>query len=241
MFDAEAIREIKDGVQSEIKEIDGSKFHMTNSGINALKYPSEDSIRVFSLSQLVSFLHVYPKLSDELLVNVVDYDTVSVVKKNKDRNLNTVLVATTCFEKVFEKFESNSRFSQEDFIVRLQSRFVRTSEVEALIALTSQISGGKTSETTDNGYAQIASTKAGVHLTSEATVKPIWKLNPFKTFPEIDPVEVPFILRLHQRGEELPQFALYEADGGRWKIETTKAIREWLKNQLIELQNVTVL
>ena len=57
------------------------------------------------------------------------------------------------------------------------------------------------------------------------------------------PVDVPYILRLHQRAEEVPKFSLHECDGGMWRVETTKAVRKWLQDQVMDLglKAVTVL
>jgi len=39
----------------------------------------------------------------------------------------------------------------------------------------------------------------------------------------------------------LPHFALFEADGGAWRIEAMKRIKAYLEEQLSGLENIVVL
>lgn len=62
-------------------------------------------------------------------------------------------------------------------------------------------------------------------------VKPIVQLKPYRTFIEIDQPESEFLLRLHDG----MKVALYEADGGAWKLQARTNIAEYLKTELREL------
>jgi hypothetical protein len=44
-----------------------------------------------------------------------------------------------------------------------------------------------------------------------------------------------------KKAGELPNFALFEADGGAWRIEAMKRIKAYLEGQLAGLENVVVL
>ncbi len=57
-------------------------------------------------------------------------------------------------------------------------------------------------------------------------------LAPYRTFPEIEQVESKFIFRM----QEGPNAALYEADGGAWKNEAMRRIKEYLVENLKELK-----
>lgn len=241
MFNAEAIQEIKRGAISEVVTIRGHEFHRTAEEISAVEYPKETGIDVYSLTQLVSYIESYENKANGLLVNINNHQSVQVLSAKKNKNLSHDVIAKANFKGIFDEFQCNTRHSQEEFIVQLQSRFVRDSESETLLNLVSKISGGKTTENYDNGISQEVTVKAGVTLVERLSVKPIWNLKPFKTFPEIEPVAIPYVLRLHQRSEEIPQFAMYEADGGLWKIKTTEAIKKWLVESLSNETTVKVL
>jgi hypothetical protein len=71
-----------------------------------------------------------------------------------------------------------------------------------------------------------------VHLQKELVLQNPFKLKPFRTFREVDQPESPFIFRVHQQAEEMPKCALYEADGGAWKLQAMKNIGDYLKEKL---------
>jgi len=61
-------------------------------------------------------------------------------------------------------------------------------------------------------------------------------LRPYRTFLEIEQPASAFVFRLRRGREgELPTCALFEADGGRWKLEAIERIRDYLKEQLSEI------
>lgn len=239
MLNAEFLKEIKGSVQSEVIEIENQFFHKTNQSISPMKFQDEDCVKLFSITQLLSYLESRDKTP--LLVNIKDHENIQVIKKDKNKNLCTTVIAETTFENMFEPFPNNQRLSQEDFIIQLQSRFASSPETDSLIKLISVVTSGKTKDNIDNGYSQEAVVKTGVTLKEQILIKPVWILKPFKTFPEIEPVEVPFVLRLHQSSEEVPKFAMYEADGGMWKVMTTIRLRDYLKEKLASLDHVKVL
>jgi hypothetical protein len=53
------------------------------------------------------------------------------------------------------------------------------------------------------------------------------KLSPFRTFIEVEQPESLFVLR----GRKGPQWALFEADGGLWKIKAIQNIKNWLEKK----------
>jgi hypothetical protein len=54
-------------------------------------------------------------------------------------------------------------------------------------------------------------------------------LSPYRTFRELNQPESAFIFRMRGGGEgKAPQCALFEADGGKWKLDAVQAIKLWL-------------
>jgi hypothetical protein len=87
----------------------------------------------------------------------------------------------------------------------------------------------------DDGVTQQVTTRKGLAFGVENTPVPrIVTLMPYRTFAEVDQPASTFILRLKQgqREGEPPQAALFEADGGRWKLEAIQSIREYLDDRL---------
>ncbi len=62
----------------------------------------------------------------------------------------------------------------------------------------------------------------------------------YRTFMEIAQPESEFVFRA-RKADSLPHFALFEADGGAWRIEAMKRINAYLEEQLSGLENIVVL
>lgn len=86
-------------------------------------------------------------------------------------------------------------------------------------------------------YPKKVTIKTGVASVAEAQVPNPVTLAPYRTFPEIEQVESKFIFRM----KEGPRAAIFEADGGAWKNETMFLIKEYLKDELKDLDYVKVI
>ena len=89
-------------------------------------------------------------------------------------------------------------------------------------------------ETKDDGVAQEVSTSRGVHVLSASRVPNPVFLKPFRTFLEVEQPESGFVLRMKPGGpgQEKPQIALFECDGGRWEVQAVESIAAWLTEQV---------
>ena len=76
-----------------------------------------------------------------------------------------------------------------------------------------------------------ASVRTGAVLKEQQTVQPIVRLQPYRTFLEVEQPASDFLLRLDKEGRP----ALYEADGGAWKLEAKRNIAAYLGEQLADL------
>ena len=83
----------------------------------------------------------------------------------------------------------------------------------------------------DNGISQEVSVRTGAVLKEQQTVQPIVRLQPYRTFLEVEQPASDFLLRLDKEGRP----ALYEADGGAWKLEAKRSIAAYLGEQLADL------
>lgn len=135
---------------------------------------------------------------------------------------------------------TNQSMSQEKAIVELQSLYAVTEDRDYLLALLSRIDVNQGVSTVDNGVSQEVSVRTGAVLKEQQTVQPIVHLQPYRTFLEVEQPASDFLLRLDKEGHP----ALYEADGGAWKLEAKRNIAAYLGEQLadlIESGNVVVM
>lgn len=125
----------------------------------------------------------------------------------------------------------NESISQERAIVELQSLYAITEDRDYLLSLLSRIDVNQGVSSVDNGISQEVSVKTGAVLKEQQTVQPIVHLQPYRTYLEVEQPASDFLLRLDKDGRP----ALYEADGGAWKLEAKRNIAAYLGEQLADL------
>lgn len=120
--------------------------------------------------------------------------------------------------------------SQEQAIVELQSLYAVTPDRDYLLSLLSRIDVNQGVSSVDNGISQEVSVKTGAVLKEQTMVQPIVHLQPYRTFLEVEQPASDFLLRLDKEGHP----ALYEADGGAWKLEAKRSIAAYLAEKLTD-------
>jgi hypothetical protein len=121
----------------------------------------------------------------------------------------------------------------ETFIVWLQAGFVPTPSSKSLLELIGSIREKSVRDTVDDGLSQEVSTGRGVHLVGQTKVENPVRLAPYRTFPEVAQPESPFIVRMQSAKDgDRPRIALFEADGGAWRLEAIRGIESHLRAAL---------
>lgn len=123
-------------------------------------------------------------------------------------------------------------------MIGLQSRFVSTPDLVETLKLASNLTASTVAQAEDDGISQRTAVKQGVFLKDNVTVKARVKLKPYRTFREVDQPASEFIFRLRSRDGAVPECALFEADGGQWKLDAVLTIQTWLKDQELGLSVV---
>ena len=113
-------------------------------------------------------------------------------------------------------------------IIELQTLYGSTPDRDYLLDLISRIDITAGITSSDNGVTQEAVSRTGVVLKEQVTIKPIVQLQPYRTFLEVEQPVSDFLLRVDKEG----RIALYEADGGAWKLEAKRRIAAWLTDAL---------
>lgn len=230
-MDGTAVKEIAKLAQTQIVDQDGVKFHVNVNEAEALKYPTVSTMTLFSLDNVCNFIKQgLDKTKDHFAVNVVNPTNILVTGEySKDLKINTFAKAS--MDEVIQPFSFGKRMRHEEFVISLLTKFERNEDLEGLLKTTSTVRSGSATTSSDDGYSQEVEVKAGVTLVESQKLKNFWVLKTFKTFPEIEQPNISYILRVHG-DERTTEFSLHECDGGKWKIEATAKIREYLTNKL---------
>jgi hypothetical protein len=188
-------------------------YHIPESTPNA--------IQVHSLSGLVEYLQSKFDGDSKLMVHVVSPTEVECFSTfNRDYQRNFLIRSTA----MLPKFSFDHWYDPENFNIKLQSCFVQTDDRDIMLKLVGNIKEEAVKTTGDDGVSQVVVAKTGVATVSDVIVPNPVILKPYRTFVEVDQPASEFIFRM-QSG---PRCALFEADGGAWKLEAMRSIKEYL-------------
>ncbi|HRT84379.1 MAG TPA: hypothetical protein P5523_07040 [Bacteroidales bacterium] len=131
------------------------------------------------------------------------------------------------------KFNFYQFYDVESFIIAMQSCFVQNEDSDRILRIVGNIREEAVKQTGDNGISQMVTAKTGIATVEEVKVPNPVILAPYRIFREIEQPESKFVFRM-QMG---PRCALFEADGGAWRLNAMARIKEWLE---IELEGLKI-
>lgn len=184
-----------------------------------------NTIEVHSLSGLVEYLHSEFDSDDKLMVHVSSPTKVVCFSQlNRDANRNHMVQARAMLpEFAFERW-----YDAENFNIKLQSCFVESPDRDIMLKVVGNIKEESVNTIGDDGVSQAVVAKTGVATVANVKVPNPVILKPFRTFVEVEQPASDFIFRM-QSG---PKCALFEADGGAWKLEAMNRIKAYLADAL---------
>jgi hypothetical protein len=174
----------------------------------------------------------------EVLLHIDSPTSVCLIAKLSDDYGRRRLVARAGYPQL-ESFKFGVWHKPESFIIAAQQHFQRVKieagdgtflhDLDYVLGIASKITSEHTSENSDDGFTQRVAVKQGVALKAETILKPMVNLAPYRTFAEIDQVISQFVFRAKYGDDGGALLALFEGDGGRWKISAVAAIKAWLE------------
>ena len=124
----------------------------------------------------------------------------------------------------------DSKWSLEEAMVALRSKFQHTDDVDYILSLIGRMDVNQQISSEDNGVTQTVQVRSGVSFVENQQVRPIVSLAPYRTFQEVLQPESDFVFRVDQDRN----VSLTEADGGMWKLAARNAVKTYLKDALAE-------
>jgi hypothetical protein len=206
-------------------EIGGQIF--SDKPLHKVPAPVSEPLIVRNLSGLVEYVINNYDNQPPMLIHVESPTRVDVYSTyNRDMKRHHYVRAEAQLPDIpFRRF-----IDVESFNILLQSCFVPNEDRARLLAVVGNIQEENIVTVGDSGVSQQVTAKTGVATVGNVIVPNPVQLKPFRTFVEIEQPESLFVFRM-QRG---PECALFEADGGAWKLEAIIRIREYLDKALAE-------
>ncbi|WP_247953599.1 hypothetical protein [Streptococcus mitis] len=127
--------------------------------------------------------------------------------------------------------------NQEEFNIMLQSMFINDADRNLVLDFASHLKIEKGAEAQDNGVTQTVTVRDGVASLAQAKTPNPVTLRPYRTFNEVEQPASQFVFRVNKSAN----LALFEADGGKWKLDAVKNISDYLKTELANNDRITIL
>ena len=223
-----------------INEIEGETY--SDKPLNRISYvPRASSIEMNTLSSLVDYIKSGVDSFGSMIIHVQSPTLVSMYSAldvEREREY-AVHVKAQLPSFAFGQFQDH-----ESFCIGIQSKCIDDPDTDKAILLkfAGTVEAGSVSEYGDDGITQKATVKTGIASKGDALVPSPVTLKPFRTFVEVEQPISSFIFRMKEdKYNKGIQCALFEADGGAWKISATEAIKAYLVKELEGFDNFIII
>ena len=198
-------------------------------------------LNVYNLDSLIEYLKSNPdKIENIKILNIEN--PVRVVAEStlfgKFKQRETYIEVD--YSRLIPEIYFGKFLDMEEFMIMLKSKFIETEELISIISIVGNVQNEAVTHYNDDGFSQEVVAKTGVVRVGKVPLPPRIKLKPYRTFIEVDQPESEFILRARKSPYGV-EFALFEADGGAWKKEAISNISSYLKKELNEVKDITIL
>ena len=198
--------------------------------------PKADPIAFTTLASLIDYIRSGVDTFPHMFLHIVSPTRVEMYSQlDAERERETIAVVSANLP----SFNFGQFLDHETFCIALQAKFQDCDDRNLLLKFAGTVETGTVAEYGDDGVTQKATVRTGIVSKGDAIVPNPVNLTAYRTFLEIDQVPVQYIFRMKDnRGVEC---ALFEADGGAWKMTAMERIKEYLQNALEDIPGFTVI
>ena len=226
-----------------VQEIKGETY--SDKPLNRISYvPRASSIEMNTLSSLIDYIKSGVDIfSEKMIIHVLSPTHVAMYSALDEERKREYVVEVNAN---VPAFSFNQFVDHESFCIGVQSKFMDSigdfNDKNLLLKFAGTVEAGSLAEYGDDGVSQKATVKTGIASKGEALVPNPVTLMPYRTFLEVDQPISNFIFRMKEdKYSKGIQCALYEADGGAWKIDAMENIKNYLVNALVEYEQFIII
>lgn len=239
-----AIEKILSLSEPHIEDIEGRKYVDKNL-VPINKELRAEEITMNTLSSLVDFIKKSVadfKPGHKYIIQVVSPTVVRLISDLDDDRKRETLAEVKA---ELPQFEFGEFIENEKFVINVQAKFLdekaEQNDKAIILQFAGNVKAGTVAEYGDTGVGQKAAIKKGVASLQEVEVPSPCYLMPFRTFTEVAQPMSSFIFRVKDNDRYGVTCALFEADGGAWKNEAKKNIKDYLEKELAGVPDIFVI
>lgn len=235
---------IKDALQwlvelGQVETVEAMGRTYSTKQLHPLKFATPEPLKVSSLSAITEYI-----MSDfdenawqSLMVHVVSPTEVTLLSNLLGDSQRECYMTAKA---MVNEFRFGHWYDIEQFIIALQAGFAPgEDDREQILRVVGNIKQEAVRNYGDDGVSQSVTAKTGLATVDEVRVPNPVLLAPYRTFVEVDQPESSFVFRMRQ-GQKGPDCSLFEADGGRWRLEAMANIKDWLTKELADTGIVVI-
>lgn len=212
----------------ELVDINGKLFSDRN--LKRYDYQEPDPLHFKSIQGLLEYIKSdCDSTYDGSFIHIVNYKRIEYLSPLNDDNEREVYAI--CEPDVID-IRFNQFLERESFNIMLQTGFVENNDSREILRYIGTMSDKAVRTVADDGIKQEITIKSSTQGLVDVFIPNPVILKPFRTFTDIEPVESKFVLRLKEGGS----CALFEADGGAWKIDTMGRLQDHIEEILDTLE-----
>lgn len=212
-----------------IHEIRGEVY--TDKTLKRINHnPKAERIEMSTLTSLVEYINAgIDTMKRPMIVHVQSPTKVSLYSALDNERVREYIV-TVCAD--LPEFRFGQFLGHEEFCINLQSKFIDNDDRALLLKFAGTVEAGSVAEYGDDGVTQKATVKTGIASKGDAIVPSPAKLQPYRTFLEVEQPVSDFVFRMRQDRSGEISCGLFEADGGAWTAEAMANVKAYLKSAL---------
>lgn len=239
----EALQYIVGLGNAEVKEYtlpDGKKGMYSDKPLHRLEtpVPIADKLYLHTLTGLVDYIKSNTDtMAEKMVVEVQSPTKVHLYSQLNSKRNREYLIEV---DAMLPDFRFDEYLDHEHFCVGVQSKFIDSDDRKNVLKFAGTVENGTVAQYSDDGISQKATIKTGIASKAAAIVPNPVTLKPYRTFLEVDQPASDFIFRMKEYSGSIG-CALFEADGGAWKIEAMQNIKMYLQKELEGLDQFTVI
>lgn len=243
LIPSDAVRAIQDSIFTSTLAVGDDEFTNRQVFLPPKEYLPA-SLQINTLSGVVEYVkNGVDKdfIEDGWMIHVVDPATVTVVSGlfGRAEQRREYLRATACAILKDAEFEYGEFYDAEEFNIKLQAVFVPSDDRDRVLRLVGNIKEENVRQTSDDGVTQNVTARSGIARVEDVPVPNPVELMPYRTFREVSQPTSDFILRLRSgHGGDMPSCALFEADGGAWRLRAIQSVAAYLQEHT---ENITII
>lgn len=228
----EKIQELSlEAAGEKVQVVDDRNYFIDGNGDLQLIVPDNLSSSAINLRTLTGLVTLVKNMNErgkqKLFVRVESPDQVNVFTAldSYGRREELISVDASTPDITYRYF-----MEAEEMNIMLQSQFVQTDDRDLILKVIGNLKEENVRKANDDGVSQSVTIQSGLANVSEVRVPNPVALAPYRTFLEVEQPVSNFIFRM----KEGMRGAIFEADGGAWKIEAMNSIKEYLEGEFSE-------